>query len=77
MGPKAVVQSHKHPSPPIGNHLRVGVSPSRPFEVISCFEKLAEPIFIWNGLIKLQTKLNNITEHFFKIYVYNMPNFTF
>ena len=50
MGPKAVVWSHKHPTPPAGDNLEIDLNLWRPLEVVSCFEKLAEPIFIRNGL---------------------------
>ena len=37
-------------SPQAGDNLEVDLDLWRPLEVVSCFEKLAEPIFICNGL---------------------------
>ena len=50
MGHKAVVWSHNHPKPPAEGNLEVDLDLWRPLKVVSCFEELAEPIFIRNGL---------------------------
>ena len=50
MGHKAVVWSHNHPKPPAEGNLEVDLDLWKPLKVVSCFEELAEPIFIRNGL---------------------------